>query len=76
MRFELQFFGAAERVTGSLYLLRAGDSQVVIECGLVQGASDEEARNREPFPFDVEQIDAVVISHSHIDHSGRVPLLA
>jgi metallo-beta-lactamase family protein len=76
MTFELQFFGATERVTGSLYLLRAGKSRIVIECGLVQGPADEEARNREPFPFDVGQIDAVVISHSHIDHSGRVPLLA
>ena len=75
MAFELQFFGATERVTGSLYLLRAGDAQIVLECGLVQGASDEEAHNREPFPFDVDGIDAVVVSHSHIDHSGRVPLL-
>ncbi len=75
MAFELQFFGAAERVTGSLYLLRAGSSRIVLECGLVQGAADEEQRNREPFPFDPQEIDAVVISHSHIDHSGRVPLL-
>ena len=75
MTFELQFFGATERVTGSLYLLTAGSSRIVIECGLVQGMPDEEARNREPFPFKPEQIDAVVISHSHIDHSGRVPLL-
>ena len=75
MTFELQFFGATERVTGSLYLLRAGSAQVLLECGLVQGGADEEARNREPFPFDPLQIDAVVISHSHIDHSGRVPLL-
>jgi metallo-beta-lactamase family protein len=75
MAFELQFFGATERVTGSLYLLRAGEAQVVLECGLVQGVPDEEAHNREPFPFDVDAIDAVVISHSHIDHSGRVPLL-
>ncbi len=75
MAFDLQFFGAAERVTGSLYLLQAGPSRIVLECGLVQGASDEEERNREPFPFDPHDIDAVVISHSHIDHSGRVPLL-
>jgi metallo-beta-lactamase family protein len=75
MAFELQFFGATERVTGSLYLVRAGESTVVLECGLVQGSPDEDARNREAFPFDVEAIDAVVISHSHIDHSGRVPLL-
>jgi metallo-beta-lactamase family protein len=75
MAFELQFFGATERVTGSLYLVRAGGAQIVLECGLVQGVPDEEAHNREPFPFDIEAIDAVVISHSHIDHSGRVPLL-
>ena len=76
MAFELQFFGATERVTGSLYVLSAGQSRIVLECGLVQGMTDEEARNREPFPFGAEDIDAVVISHSHIDHSGRVPLLA
>lgn len=76
MAFELQFFGATERVTGSLYLLTAGQSKIVLECGLVQGMTDEEARNRKPFPFGAEEIDAVVVSHSHIDHSGRVPLLA
>ncbi len=75
MAFELQFLGATERVTGSLYVLRAGQHTVVFECGLVQGSAAEEARNREPFPFDIEVVDAVVISHSHIDHSGRVPLL-
>ena len=75
MTFELQFFGATERVTGSLYLLHAGSSTIVLECGLVQGSPDEDDRNREPFPFDVDDVDAVVISHSHIDHSGRVPLL-
>jgi len=75
MAFELQFLGATERVTGSLYLLQAGNSRVLLECGLVQGVEDEEVHNREPFPFDPQSIDAVVISHSHIDHSGRVPLL-
>jgi len=75
MAFELQFFGATERVTGSLYVLTAGQSKIVLECGLVQGVADEEARNREAFPCDASEIDAVVISHSHIDHSGRVPLL-
>ena len=70
MAFQLQFFGATERVTGSLYVLTAGQSRIVLECGLVQGSADEEARNREAFPFNAEEIDAVVISHSHIDHSG------
>jgi metallo-beta-lactamase family protein len=75
MAFELQFFGATERVTGSLYVLRAGAHTLLLECGLVQGTKEEELRNREAFPVDVEQIDAVVLSHSHIDHSGRIPRL-
>ncbi len=75
MAFELQFFGATERVTGSLYVLRAGPHTLLLECGLVQGTKEEEIRNREPFPVDVTRIDAVVLSHSHIDHSGRIPRL-
>ena len=75
MAFELQFFGATERVTGSLYVLRAGPHTLLLECGLVQGTAEEELRNREPFPIDVTGIDAVVLSHSHIDHSGRIPRL-
>lgn len=75
MVFELQFFGATERVTGSLYVLRAGSHTLLLECGLVQGTAEEELRNREPFPIDATRIDAVVLSHSHIDHSGRIPRL-
>ncbi len=75
MGFELQFFGATERVTGSLYVLRAGPHTLLLECGLVQGTKEEELRNREAFPIDVARIDAVVLSHSHIDHSGRIPRL-
>ena len=55
MAFQLQFFGATERVTGSLYVLTAGQSKIVLECGLVQGMADEEARNREAFPFRSEE---------------------
>jgi len=75
MAFELQFFGATEHVTGSLYVLRAGPHTLLLECGLVQGTREEELRNREAFPIDVARIDAVVLSHSHIDHSGRIPRL-
>ena len=75
MAFELQFFGATERVTGSLYVLCAGAHTLLLECGLVQGTREEELRNREAFPVDVDRIDAVVLSHSHIDHSGRIPRL-
>ncbi len=55
MAFELQFFGATERVTGSLYVLRAGPHTLLLECGLVQGTKDEELRKREAFPVDVER---------------------
>jgi metallo-beta-lactamase family protein len=75
MTFDLQCFGATGEVTGSLYLVRAGDHTVLFECGLVQGGAENEQRNRDPFPFLVDEIDAVVLSHAHIDHSGRVPLL-
>ena len=75
MPLEIGFHGAAGHVTGSLYLLRAGEHTVLLECGLVQGGKKDEARNHDPFPVSVDAIDAVVLSHAHIDHSGRVPLL-
>lgn len=73
---QLQFLGAAAEVTGSCYLLRVGAYSLLLECGLIQGTPEDEARNAQPFPFDVASIDAVVLSHSHLDHSGRLPLLA
>ncbi len=73
---QLQFLGAAQEVTGSCYLLRVGDYSLLVECGLIQGTPEDEARNIHPFPFDAGSIDAVVLTHSHLDHSGRLPLLA
>jgi len=75
MSMSVQFFGATGEVTGSMHLLRTDTHTVLLECGLIQGSHDDEARNREPFPFDISKIDAVVLSHAHIDHSGRIPLL-
>jgi len=72
---ELEFYGATRRVTGSCHILRAGGRTILLDCGLVQGGPEDEAVNREPFPFDPAGIDAVVLSHGHIDHSGRIPLL-
>jgi metallo-beta-lactamase family protein len=75
MNFQLQFFGATGHVTGSLYVIRTTEHTVLLECGLIQGGRSEEKRNRDPFPVPVGEIDAVILSHAHIDHSGRVPLL-
>ena len=73
--FEIEFYGATREVTGSCHIVRAGRHTLLLECGLIQGGRQREARNREPFPFDVGSIDAVVLSHAHIDHCGRLPLL-
>ena len=72
---EIEFYGATRRVTGSCHVLRANGFTVLLDCGLVQGSRDDEVLNREPFPFEPSEIDAVVLSHGHIDHSGRLPLL-
>ena len=72
---ELEFLGAARTVTGSCYLIRIGRHRMLVECGLIQGDARDEARNREPFPFEPSQLDAVILTHAHLDHSGRLPLL-
>ncbi len=71
----IQFLGAAGEVTGSCHLLEVNGRRLLLDCGLIQGRPADEARNAEPFPFEPSQIDAVVLSHAHIDHSGRIPLL-
>lgn len=72
---EIQFFGAAREVTGSCHMVRCGNRQLLVDCGQIQGAPADEARNRAPFPFDPAAIEAVVLTHAHLDHSGRLPLL-
>ncbi|PTA68654.1 MBL fold metallo-hydrolase RNA specificity domain-containing protein [Deinococcus arcticus] len=71
----LQSFGAAQTVTGSMHLLTLDGRQVLIDCGLFQGGDEMEARNREEFSFDVAGLDAVILTHAHLDHVGRLPLL-
>jgi metallo-beta-lactamase family protein len=71
----LEFFGAAGEVTGSCHVLRTGEKTVLLDCGLIQGSRKDELRNRDPFPFDADKVDAVVLSHAHLDHCGRLPLL-
>jgi len=72
---QLEFFGAAGEVTGSCHILRVAGRQLLLDCGMIQGGHDAPARNRLPFPFDPTTIDVVALSHAHIDHCGRLPLL-
>lgn len=72
---KLHCYGAAGEVTGSCHLIQVGSKRVLLDCGLLQGGDESEQRNREPFPFNVQALDAVILSHAHIDHSGRLPLL-
>lgn len=74
--FSLSFFGAAGTVTGSRTLLRAGGRQVMVDCGMFQGLKNLRQRNWAPFPVDVAGIDAVLLTHAHLDHSGYLPRLA
>jgi metallo-beta-lactamase family protein len=71
----VQFHGAAGEVTGSMHQVQTSGKNVLLDCGMTQGSREMEARNRAPFPFIPAQLDALVISHAHIDHIGRVPLL-
>lgn len=72
----LTFLGATEQVTGSCYLIETYDrKKILLECGMQQGKREHELSNRGKWPFNPEKIDAVVISHAHIDHTGLLPRL-
>ena len=72
---QIEFYGATSGVTGSCHILRANEHTILLDCGMIQGRRKEMERNRRPFPFSPDEISAVVLSHGHIDHSGRIPLL-
>ena len=72
----IEFHGAARTTTGSLHLVEANGLRILLDCGMEQGHRKESFENNRRFPFDVASIDAVILSHAHIDHSGKLPMLA
>ena len=73
---KIMFCGASSGVTGSCHMIESGSHRILLDCGQFQGGKAEDALNYEPFPFDPAGIECVVLSHAHIDHCGRLPLLA
>lgn len=72
---KITFLGATKTVTGSNFLLEAAGKKIIIDCGLYQGKALEERENYEDFAFDVKDIDFMLLTHAHIDHSGKIPKL-
>ena len=71
----ITFLGATKTVTGSNFLVEAAGKKFLVDCGMYQGKITDELKNEEPFLFDISEIDFVLLTHAHIDHSGRIPKL-
>ena len=72
MSIQIQFFGAAGTVTGSCSTVTCGSKRILIDCGVAQ---DKDCTKKKPFAFDPKTIDAVILTHAHLDHCGLVPVL-
>lgn len=72
---KIKFCGGTGRVTGSSFLLDTGKNTVLIDCGMFQGSAETRGKNLEKFPFDPKKVGAMIATHSHIDHIGRIPKL-
>ena len=72
---KIQFCGASMGVTGSCHLITTDNHKILLDCGQFQGGKAQEAMNYEEFPFDPAEVDCLILSHAHIDHCGRIPLL-
>jgi Cft2 family RNA processing exonuclease len=73
MTVHLQFLGAATTVTGSQYLLTTERTRILIDCGMFQGSPNESIRNRIPLAYDPASIEAILLTHAHLDHCGLIP---
>lgn len=71
----ITFLGATKTVTGSNFLVEAAGKKFLVDCGMYQGQAQEELENSAPFDFNIEEIDFMLLTHAHIDHSGRIPKL-
>ena len=72
---KIMFCGATTGVTGSCHLLKTENHNVLLDCGQFQGGKAQEALNADPFPFEPSEVECMILSHAHIDHCGRIPLL-
>ena len=72
---KITFLGATKMVTGSNFLVEAAGKKFLVDCGMYQGGDRDEMQNHEPFAYDVNEIDFMLLTHAHIDHSGRIPKL-
>ena len=72
---ELEFWGAAQTVTGSMHLLKVNGYNILLDCGLYHGPRKEAFERNRNFPFDITEIDVLIVSHAHIDHTGNIPTL-
>lgn len=72
---KITFLGATRTVTGSNYLVEAGEKKFLVDCGMWQGKAEQEWENEQEFEFDPKEIDFMLLTHAHIDHSGRIPKL-
>ena len=72
---KITFLGATRTVTGSNFLVEGAGKKFLVDCGMYQGKAEDEFQNEEPFDFEINEIDFVLLTHAHIDHSGRIPKL-
>ena len=75
-RMRLHFLGATRTVTGSQFLLETNRARVVVDCGMFQGSPHDVIRNRVPFAYQPGEIDALLLTHAHLDHCGLIPHLS